>query len=89
MKKDEDSKPKKGPKRYKKISLRIEDIPSSKIADLNRGVLLPLSREVGGFNFNMEINIEAEDGVSETTLKNKIKETIYQIGAKVTKEEVE
>jgi hypothetical protein len=89
VKKDEDSKPKKGPKRYNKISLRIEDIPSSKIADLNRGVLLPLSREVGGFNFNMEINIEAEDGVSETTLKNKIKETIYQIGAKVTKEEVE
>jgi len=50
---------------------------------------LPLSREVGAFNFTMEIDIEAEDGISETTLKNKIKETVYQIGAKVTKEEVE
>lgn len=80
---------KKGLKRYKKISLRIEGIPSSKIADLNRGVLMPISREIGGFEFNMEIDINKPEGVSETTIKNKVKETISQIGAKVTKEEIE
>ena len=79
---------KKGLKRYKKISLRIEGIPSSKIADLNRGVLMPISREVGGFEFNMEIDINKPEGVSETTIKNKVKETISQIGAKITKEEI-
>jgi hypothetical protein len=76
-----------GPIRYKKISLRIENIPSSKIADLSRGVLMPLSKEIGGFNFNMEIDITNPEGVSELTLKNKVKETISQIGAKITKEE--
>ena len=78
-----------GPKRYKKISIRIEGIPSTKIADLSRGVLMPLSREVGGFEFTMEIDIDKAEGVSESTLKDKVKETISQIGARVTKEVVE
>jgi predicted AAA+ superfamily ATPase len=78
-----------GPKRYKKISIRIEGIPSTKIADLSRGVLMPLSREVGGFEFTMEIDIDKAEGVSESTIKDKVKETISQIGARVTKEEME
>jgi hypothetical protein len=80
----------KGPKRFKRMLLRIEDIPASKIADLNRGVLLPLSKEIGGFNFILEIDIDKPEteGISELTIKNKVKETISQIGAKVTKEEV-
>ena len=78
-----------GPKRYKKISIRIEGIQSSKIADFSRGVLMPLSRDVGGFEFTMEIDIDKAEGVSESTLKDKVKETVSQIGARVTKEEVE
>ncbi len=78
-----------GSKRFKKLSLKIDGIPSSKIADLNRGVLMPLSREVGSFNFNMEIEIESSEGISELTLKNKVKETISQIGARISKEETE
>lgn len=77
-----------GSKRYRKVALRIEGIPSSKIADLNRGVLMPLSKEVGAIDFNQEIDIEAPEGVSESTLKNKVKETISQIGARITKEEI-
>ena len=76
-----------GPKRYKKISIRIEGIQSSKIADLNRGVLMPLSKEVGGFEFTMEIDIDKAWGVSESTIKDK--ETVSQIRARVTKEVVE
>lgn len=81
--------PEPGQRRYKKISLRIEDISASKIADLNRGILMPLSKEMGGFKFTMEIDIESAEGVSESTIKNKIKETVSQIGAKVTKDERE
>jgi len=80
---------KEGQKRYTNISLRIEGISSSKIADLSRGVLMPLSREVGSFNLNMEIDISNSDGVSENTIKTKVKETISQIGAKITKEKME
>ena len=51
---------------------------------------MPLSREVGGFEFTMEIDIDKEDGgVSESTIKDKVKETVSQIGARVTKEVVE
>ena len=78
-----------GPKRFKRVSLRIEGIPSTKIADLNRGVLMPLSKEIGGFDFIMEIEIDSPEGVSEATMKNKVKETISQIGAKLTKEKME
>jgi predicted AAA+ superfamily ATPase len=78
-----------GPKRYRKISLRIEGIPSTKIADLSRGVLMPLSREVGGFEVSMEIDIDKPEGVSESTIKDTVKETVSQIGARITKEEVE
>jgi len=80
---------KEGEKRYKKISLKIEDIPASKIADLSRGVLMPISREIGSFKFNMEIEIQNEEGVSEKTIKDKVKETISQIGANITKDECE
>ncbi|MCD6477944.1 MAG: ATP-binding protein [Candidatus Aenigmarchaeota archaeon] len=86
---EKDKTVKEGPKRYRKISLRIENIPSSKIADLSRGVLVPLSREVGSFDVNVEIDIDSPEGVSEKTLKDQVKETISQIGAKITKEETE
>ncbi len=76
-------------KKVKRISIRIEGIPSTKIADLNRGVLMPLSREAGSFKFNIEIDVGSKDGISEQTIKNKIKETISQIGARITKEEIE
>jgi hypothetical protein len=50
---------------------------------------MPLSREVGGFEFTMEIDIDKAEGVSENTLKDKVKETVSQIGARITKEVVE
>lgn len=81
--------PKSGPKRFTKIFLRIEDISSKKIADFSRGVLMPLSKEVGGFNIAMEINIDSKEGVSEHTIKNKVKETLSQIGARITREKIE
>ena len=78
------------PKRYKRLSIRIEGIPSTKIADFSRGVLMPLSKDVGGFKFTMEIDIDKKaGGVSESTIKDTVKETISQIGARVTKEEME
>ena len=79
----------KGQKSYRKISLRIEDIPASSVADINRGVLMPLIREAGSFNFDIDIEIDSAEGVSERTLKEKVKETISQIGAKLSKENVE
>jgi hypothetical protein len=50
---------------------------------------MPLSKEVGGFEFTMEIDIDKAEGVSESTIKaikDKEKETVSQIGARVTKD---
>ena len=77
------------PTRFKKIFLRVENINSTKIADLNRGVFLPISQEIGSFDLILEIDLQHPEGILASTLQNKIKETISQIGAKLTKEKLE
>jgi hypothetical protein len=69
--------------------LLIGDIPAGKIADVNRGVLLPLSSLVKDMKFTLEIDVTSEEGISQATLENKIKETIRQIGARVREERLE
>ncbi|RLG35314.1 hypothetical protein DRN98_01510 [Methanosarcinales archaeon] len=81
--------PKATVKKFKKIRLRVENIPSAKIAEISRGVLMPISQEVGSFELTLEIDIEDQEGVSESTIQNKVKETIHQIGAKIVREEME
>jgi hypothetical protein len=75
--------------KYKRVRLVITDIPAGKIADVNRGVLLPLSSLVKDMKFSLEIDITSEEGVPRATLENKIKETIRQIGARLWEENVE
>ena len=86
--------PKPGPgpqpeKVYKRIRLVISGVQASKIADVNRGILVPLNRAVGDFNFTIEIDVSSEEGITQATLENQIKETIRQIGAKVESEDIE
>jgi len=74
--------------KYKRVRLVINDIPAGKIADVNRGVLLPLSSLVKDMKFKLEIDVTSEEGVPKATLENKIKETIRQIGAWLSDEDV-
>ncbi len=74
--------------KYKKVVMKFEDIPATKIADLNRGVLMPISQEIGDFKLKIELDILDEEGISKSTIENKIKETIAQIGGKIVKEEL-
>lgn len=76
-------------KRYQRIHLVVSGIQASKIADVNRGILLPLSRSVGDFEFTLEIDVSSEEGISDSVLENQIKETIRQIGGRVEKEDRE
>ncbi len=75
--------------KYKRVRLVINDIPAGKIADVNRGVLLPLSSLVKELKFTLEIDVTSEEGVPKATLENKIKETIRQIGANLSDETLE
>ena len=76
-------------KRYHRVRLVVADVPVGKIADINRGVFIPLSQAASGLTFTMEIDVTSEEGVSESTLENKVKETIRQIGARVVEETCE
>lgn len=77
-----------GPKKFKQIFLRVTNIPSTRIADLSRGVFMPISREIGSFDLTLEIDLKNEEGILASTIQTKVKETISQIGAKIIKEEL-
>jgi len=76
-------------KRFGRVRLVVAGIPASKIADVNRGILLPISRAVGDFKFTLEIDVSGAEGISQTTLENQVKETIRQIGATLRDEVLE
>ena len=48
-----------------------------------------MSRNVGDFKFTIEIEVTSEEGISQATLENQIKETIRQIGGRVVEERLE
>ncbi len=74
-------------KRYGRVRLVAEDVPVGKIADVNRGVFIPLSQVTSDLKFSMAFDFTSEEGVSESTLENVVKETLRQIGARVVEEE--
>ncbi len=73
---------------YRRVRLVIADIPAGKIGDINRGVFLPLSNRVdGGLTFTLTLDVTSQEGIPERTLEHTIKETVYQIGARIVEEE--
>jgi len=75
--------------KYRRVMLKIEDIPSTRIADLNRGVLMPISKEIGNFKLKIEIDISDEEGITKSTIDETIKDNVRQIGGRIVKEEKE
>jgi hypothetical protein len=74
---------------YYTVQLRIEDLDPLTIADINRGIFQPLTREVGPFKFVIEINFESSDGINKETIDSKIREAVEQLGAKISEEKME
>ncbi|MBN1260855.1 MAG: hypothetical protein JXB35_09260, partial [Anaerolineae bacterium] len=71
-----------------RLRLVVSDIPASKIADVNRGIFMPLSNLVdGALTFTLEIDVTSQEGIPQATVEQKIKETIRQIGARVVEED--
>ena len=74
---------------YKRVRLVIEGVPAGRIADVNRGILMPISRAVGDFTFTIAIDVSDEEGISRATIENTIKETVRQIGGRIAEERLE
>jgi hypothetical protein len=70
--------------KYKEIVDLKFKIPKGKIADISRGVLIPLQKAFE----DLEITIKAKQGkISESDYDNKILETLRQIGVDVDSED--
>jgi hypothetical protein len=76
-------------KRYRRVRLVIADVPAARIADVNRGILRPITTAFGHFTFTLTVDVSDPEGISQGTLENTIKETVRQIGARVVEERVE
>jgi hypothetical protein len=74
---------------YKRVRLVIAGVPAGRIADVNRGILMPISRAVGDFTFTIEIDVSDAEGISRATLENTILETVRQIGGRIVCKELE
>jgi hypothetical protein len=69
------------------LSLRISGVPTGKLNDLHRGVLRPLIREAGEFEFTIEFEVESDDGISEKTIEQQVMETLRQLGVEAQRQQ--
>lgn len=69
--------------RLPRVALRASGIPSSKLADLSRGVFIPLSREVGEFTVTIEIDVRSAEGIPKKVIEQQVRETLRQLGASI------
>lgn len=71
------------------LSLRVSGVPTGKINDLNRGVLMPIIRAAGQFEFTIEFDVESEEGIPEKKIEQQVMETLRQLGAEVERQDAE
>jgi hypothetical protein len=77
-------------RRYRRVWLVISGIASGKIADVNRGIFVPMSNLADdGLTFTLELDVTSSEGIPESMLESKVKETVRQIGARVLEEDAE
>jgi predicted AAA+ superfamily ATPase len=69
------------------LSLRISGVPTGKLNDLHRGVLRPLIREAGEFEFTIEFEVKSDDGISEKTIEQQVMETLRQLGVEAQRQQ--
>lgn len=72
-----------------RLRLRASGLSPNELIHLSRGVLVPLSQEVDGLTFTIEIDAASEKGISKRTIEHKVMETLQQLGATVEEYEEE
>ena len=67
---------------YKNVDLTVSNISSNKIYDINQGILMPITREIGDVEISLIIKIK-DEGISKNIIDSTIKETISQLRGKL------
>jgi len=74
---------------HKRLRLRVSGVRAGKIADFNRGVLVPLGRYADDeVTFTVSLDLTSTEGFDQNMLETHVKETIRQIGAEVELEDL-
>jgi hypothetical protein len=73
----------------KHLHLNVSKIRASRIADLHRGMLKPLSDAFGDFEFSMEMDLSSDEGISKKKLEQQVYETLKQLGAEYQVEDAD
>lgn len=61
-------------------------VPWEKMSDFVRGVIIPLQGEGARLDIEISLTAHSEEGIKKTTLDQKVRETLRQIGAQVLEE---
>jgi len=64
-------------------------VPTDKISDFVRGVIVPLTRECEEVELEIKVEASSSKGINENTINSKVKETLRQIGAEIIEEDFE
>lgn len=77
------------PRETYSLQLEVRGLKSTLLPDFYRGVLFPLEKNNTEILLEIKISLKAEQEVPESIINTKIKETITQLGAKITTIETE
>jgi hypothetical protein len=77
------------PKKVHRLSIRASGIPSSKFYGLDKGVLKPLTQDIGEFRFTIEFDVESAEGIPEKKIEQVVMETLRQLGARIEQGDAE
>ncbi len=67
------------------LSLEVQDLRSKSLPAFYRGVLMPLESKKAKISLEIKLNIKSEHKIPETAIESTIKETIRQLGARITR----
>jgi len=69
--------------RVNEVHIKASKIKANKLVELHRGVMQPLIREAGDFEFTIEFTVKSSDGIKKKTLEQQVYETLKQLGAEI------
>lgn len=73
------------PQEFYSLSLEVQDLESKSLPAFYRGVLVPLESKKAKISMEIKLDVKCDQEIPETIIETAIKETVTQLGARITK----
>lgn len=73
------------PQEFYSLSIEVQDLESKSLPAFYRGVLVPLESKKAEISMKIKLDVKCKQEILETMIDTTIKETINQLGARITK----